>query len=216
MMIYKKKTGWQDTETRLPSPFLVVHVSLFIVFEDEAEKQSAGSGSGDKSPAGPPTRPQVGPVASLLGFGRPVARPPTRPAPRPVTRPVARPPAPAGPAGPDGGDNTSTAIGGGSASANNGNAQATGQAIAQAPPGGIALSIGTSIALSTPFGNHAISLGNGIAVGRKWKFQSTSIGLRTWRLFNPHRVGSLLIFVYTYPKVNEIHKTCSTFTDSLN
>ena len=69
------------------------------------------------------------------------------------------------PVGPQAGGN---AVGAGNASAGNGQATATGTAIAQAPPGGFAAAIGTSIAISTPFGDHTFGNGQSIASGRKW------------------------------------------------
>ena len=59
-----------------------------------------------------------------------------------------------------------TAAGVGGSNAGNGAAQATGVGVANAPPGGIALALGLGLALSTPFGNIALSDGQGFAVGK--------------------------------------------------
>ena len=66
---------------------------------------------------------------------------------------------------PASGRNGGTAVGVGNANAANGNAQATGTAVARAPPGGFAASIGTSIAISTPFRDFAFGNGRGVVVG---------------------------------------------------
>ena len=108
--------------------------------------------------SGPVGRPVVGPEPNPVS--RPVGRPVVGPEPNPVSRPV-------GPTNGNGNGNDGFAAGIGNANVVNGNAVATGQAIAQAPPGGFALSFGTGIALSTPFGDHVISLGDAIVIGKK-------------------------------------------------
>ena len=90
----------------------------------------------------------------------PAGPPPPPPPPPPAVTPApVRPVGPATPVGPG-------SAGGGTGSVTNGNAQAIGQANANAPPGGFGVALGIGAAIATPFGNIVIGQGNAASAGK--------------------------------------------------